>query len=508
MKKVNSNYSVTQSPFVEMAPIHRYLILFLVILVFIFDPLCDLLMVGGYKGIVLHYFLEIFYVALLFFPIIFYRHGEYGWFHPLIFTSCYWLAMTIAPNPLILLKPFQIPDLPIKLNIINTALTDVAHSNIADAKTKLGWVKILGLIFYYLGFFMSPSQFKPLNLKAPKALSAKAIGIILLTSFVFMLFMLKKGGIANHMNTLFRGAGRIENQSGNGILIAIIRMGSISWLLWYAYDHKAIKNPVFIICGVLSMACNFISSGSRSSALLYVIFAALVWSISNKKLPLLRMMMIGIVILAGVETLRFIRLLQFYGDVSLASIQKVLSQKDLMEIIHGSSENISWREEVRGTDLPIMAKVPDKISYLYGATYASPLVFWIPRALWKHKPMPADIYAGEILHGQEGLNTPVSATMEAYWNFGIPGVVLIMLLCGWFHKYLSCLFRANTYPAFIVFYILSLYLMDFTSMGILRFEQYISGLLVVMLLLGIIGLSKNKKTYKNYQLSNALDDLG
>jgi hypothetical protein len=82
-----------------------------------------------------------------------------------------------------------------------------------------------------------------------------------------------------------------------------------------------------------------------------------------------------------------------------------------------------------------LSRIPSKLRYTYGRTIFGDLVSRpIPRALWSDKPEPPrdklirSLWPVERKKG--GINPEFSVLLYFFWDFGIPGVVVGMLLFG------------------------------------------------------------------------------
>lgn len=130
----------------------------------------------------------------------------------------------------------------------------------------------------------------------------------------------------------------------------------------------------------------------------------------------------------------------------------------------------------------IMARVPREIDHLYGLTYVSAIAFFIPRVIWREKPRGAGAYVAGILYQNKSLGEmrayrgtgyPAGGVGEAYWNFGLPGVVVVYLLFGCFHKWLALRLASKVYdPRFVTLYLLCVILLkDVSSIAIVDVLQ-------------------------------------
>lgn len=102
-----------------------------------------------------------------------------------------------------------------------------------------------------------------------------------------------------------------------------------------------------------------------------------------------------------------------------------------------STQDASSRTDLIHTFALVYAMTPDVVPYQYGDTYSYLAIGWIPRALWPEKPLANSAnnffaVAYEI-STEEGVKTSsFGATLigEGYMNFGVGGVILVMIALG------------------------------------------------------------------------------
>lgn len=87
----------------------------------------------------------------------------------------------------------------------------------------------------------------------------------------------------------------------------------------------------------------------------------------------------------------------------------------------------------------VQEQTPDNIPFYYGKTYAYLLYGWVPRILWSDKPLAhqanktlAVDYKIQTEEGTATTSIGIGHLPEAYANFGVPGIVIIMALQGLF----------------------------------------------------------------------------
>ena len=95
-----------------------------------------------------------------------------------------------------------------------------------------------------------------------------------------------------------------------------------------------------------------------------------------------------------------------------------------------------------------LAVIPDELSHSYGKTIAGDLVVRpIPRGLWVDKPaVPRDHLLETIWpveFGRGTINAEFSALVYFYWDFGLLGVTLGLMLYGVLFRWLYAYFREN-----------------------------------------------------------------
>ena len=134
-----------------------------------------------------------------------------------------------------------------------------------------------------------------------------------------------------------------------------------------------------------------------------------------------------------------------------------------------------------------------------GTTYISWLFAPIPRIIWKDKPMinPGLVVRKEIMPtgsiNNIGGGVPPSFVAEAYWNFGIIGVIFLSFLwgsfCSSFHnRFIKIFMKANTKninPYYLIIYATFLIELTFQLAGG-SFTQFLINSLEIILLIWVV----------------------
>jgi len=407
-------------------------------------------------------------LLLLLVPIIWYKKS-YGWLHPLIFSIFLTLIFHTRRMGMYLVGIEWHPALPSMSDRSLTFL--VAYELLLNAG---------GLIFYYLGFFCSPKFAIPkINFRQPRNLEKKVILVIILSMMVFAVYMQTRGGITAHM--LSWGKGRNTEFAGQYYWQALIEFGLIACLIWLAMGRNIYTKPLFWLSTASMLVIQFLTTGGRGGVIYALIYMLLVFMIREQKIAptkILATLMVGF-ILMGV--LGEIRQSTWEGDLGKSQEKTSIGasvEKGITEI----SER-SWRSF---GSLPILARVPNDVGFLYGSSYVALFSLPIPRGLWPEKP---GLVGGRVTRtffsGSYGI--PPGAIGENYWNFGIPGVMSAFYLFGSFHKWLADVFRRYAqYPAAGVLYALIIYNSAPTSSAILSCLLLILPAVILLRVMGAI----------------------
>ncbi|MGK7898730.1 MAG: O-antigen polymerase, partial [Xenococcus sp. (in: cyanobacteria)] len=409
-------------------------------------------------------------LLLLLVPIIWYKKS-YGWLHPLVFNI--FLALIFHARRIgMYLVGIQ----------WHPALSGLSDNSLTFLVAYELLLNAVGLIFYYLGFFCSPKFAIPkINFRQPPSLEKKVLIAILFSVMVFAVYMQTRGGIIAHI--LSWGRGRNAEFAGQYYWQSLIQFGLIACLIWLAMGRNIYTKPIFWISTAAMLLIQFLTTGGRGGVIYALIYMLLVFMIREQKIAptkILIALMVGFILMGVLGELRQST---WEGDIGVGSSKEETSigasfQKGLTEI----SER-SWRSF---GSLPILARVPNDVDFLYGSSYVALLSLPIPRGFWPEKPK---LVGGRVtrtfFNGSYGI--PPGAIGENYWNFGIPGVLGAFFIFGSFHKWLADIFRRYAQqPAAGILYALILYNAAPTSSAILACLLLIMPALMILRVMGAI----------------------
>ena len=474
-----------ESPFIPITMGYRILIIGYVLLYNICMPGFMHILYGSSIPLVQWSFLtSVIYEFFVFLPILYYRHN-YGWLHPLIFPTVYGLAKSLASRHDQLLAPFLFTETSSRV-IEHEALQGWSQASLAWAMLKGQLIAMTALATYYLAFFFGPQLRIPhLRFLKPRNVAPKALAVVACSVVIFLVFMQWRGGLTTHLTSWGQGS-RFEALEGFGIVIALIQCGMVASLIWFAFDRTASRNPLFLAAVLFSVPVNFFTGGSRSAVVYAGCMFLMIWIMRNRKIPQGKIAILGIATIVLLGLLGQLRRSTFQGEVDWA----VLTGFNLQESVGASQGEIEKRTTNEGY-LPVIARVPDDVDFLYGRSYVGSLLFFVPRALWPDKPRGAGAMNGSINFGSRG-GVPTGAVGEAYWNFFIPGVVVIYFLYGLFHQWLARAFAQFAYaPACWVLYTITLFHLTPDSSSIADWCQKV--ILAIAILYWMRALSFSKR---------------
>jgi len=366
-------------------------------------------------------------------------HPEYGWFHPVVLTG----LLSLRP----LLQEFPAYAFGLR-----------SHAALPNLDSeRLGWLLAWKLVLmavaavaYYAGFHWGFRLPVP-RLAFPEArrAGAKAIVVVAFSVAVFQFFVSQRGGVTAYMLTW--AGGRSTALGGNYYWFQLIGMGMLACLLWFAVDRRAVLRPLFWGAAALSLAVQFLSMGSRGSIFYAFVVAFMVWVLRERKIPWMRFLALAAVGMVALGALGNLRRSTWKGRVDWStvtdfSVGETLRSSTLPELVE--------RRTTGESSIPILASVPHRVELLYGASYAAVLTLPIPRGIWPDKPGMLGGKIGRLFFGMEA-GVPATGVGEAYWNFHVPGVLLVFFLFGVFHKWLAAVFAAyGRRPTMILLYAL------------------------------------------------------
>lgn len=384
-----------------------------------------------------------------------------GWLHPLVFPVLISLAISLVRAPSSLLHPLLVWSQPMSEEFYHPLLIGWSESDLSAVHLKAELLSFIALLSAYCGFLMIKMPVPRLGFHAPRALAPKFLVLYALLLILFLWLLESSGGLIAHITRF--GQGRQYALDGVRHIAGLINFAPLLLILWYVFDATIAKKPWYLALLVFSLAMQFMTTGSRSSTVMPLILFLAVWIFHHKRIPATRVALLGLAGLLAVGVLGQIRSsTQSGGELDVSSLMEF----ELEQAFEVAMSDIEMRNRNSGA-LPTIAKVPHEVELLFGESYVAALTFFVPSALWEGKPRGAGAYTGAMIFNNldleaartySGAGRPPGAVAEAFWNFHIPGVIVIFFAFGVFRRWLAeLLIRYEGQPAVIGFYLFSIY---------------------------------------------------
>jgi hypothetical protein len=405
---------------------------------------------GGETGFAVAIIAKLVYDLLLVAPLIVLARHPSGILHPIIIAVVLWPVLTSLPNLIDNFGGYSglLSGQPLAPPFYRALAWRDAETAWLDT-AKYNMLQVLSLLSLYAGFALAPPRRAPkLQFLAEldtRRLRTILISIILVNFVAVAVFIQLRGGLIEHIADL--SYGRFRALAGFGPILALFDIGFLSLVLWICYRPQDARNPWFVILLPAVAAQEFVVAGSRSSALLVFVLVGLGWTLAARKIP----WRLGLILLP-VAFLSFgaLNIIRTAGLTNTTAVEAV-QNSDLQDVLDRSQKEFDIRQSVSGT-VPVVADAMRTTGPMWGYTYVGAVFAMVPRAIWEDKPRgPGSLYAQYFLgETEEGAAVPIGPVSEAFWNFHIPGVIVLFLLYGALLRLAYDIYSANSRNGFVV----------------------------------------------------------
>jgi hypothetical protein len=374
---------------------------------------------------------------------------EYSWLHPVVFASVIAFITLIRHFPAY------------AWGLDSHQVLGQDHAQLQSLLAFELFLTALGLLSYYVAFALSRASYVPKwRFSQPRLIRSKVIATVLCATAVTTFYVWERGGLAAHfLNWQF---GRHEELSGTFYFIMVASVGLEASLIWWALDEKASRSVLFWACAVVSLGVSFVLNGSRANLIHTPVLVIMIQALRRKKLPYGRMFVAGTIVLIAIADLGEFRRALWEGEVRSGST----TVSPPVESMLNAWQEITDRATTSSGSLPVFSEVPDRIDYLYGTSYLAVLALPVPRSWWDHKPRMIGGEVGELFF-RVSSGVPITPVAEAYWNFGVGGVLLVFAVFGVFHRWLLQFYdRFHSEPAVMLIYAITLMQLTPSSPGV------------------------------------------
>jgi hypothetical protein len=312
----------------------------------------------------------------------------------------------------------------------------------SDVLTKSIFIIILGLLSLFFGYFIAQKffslrekkifYFEEINLN-----KKKIIFLLFLTSILFIYYIEEKKIFPSV--TIFK-------QLKEPLILFILGLALLMLV------KKEIKLKYFCIPFILLLSAIFFIEISRGAVVFIfstILFLCTIYYTLSKKIPIFAILFI-IFLGIFIHSVKYeIRDSIWYKN-NLTSLDKIYITKNIIlqnlslsKFKNTNYSNINNHRLFHSINsLNIVSKfTPEKINFFQGASYKDIYTKFIPRFIWKEKPV--DEQGNFWGHRYLVLNPEDKSTSwnfpvlnEFYANFGIPGVFIGMFFLGFLIKLL------------------------------------------------------------------------
>lgn len=373
---------------------------------------------------------NLLWIFVVSFPIVFYRKG-WGVEHPLV------LLGILNSISLVLRQSYgMVSGLPFHI-----ALPGYSQQQLNQIYCYGTIIQCLSLVMIYVGFMLS-SSIKPMGIRQKRISRKKAtllvVGMVVVGILAFMSIVLISGDLTLHLKNIARGASNrvlSKDVGGVGPLALLVNLIGVAGVL--AIVTKQPNWLTLVVC-LLALSALFLTEGRRSSLIYPMVLFLYAWAITNRKIPFIAaslVVVLGIFVLAGGSAFRSSN----WGPgkkIDFSALSNLTPTKAVKE----ATEEIQQRSNASSALYPIIARVPSEVDLLYGRGYAAYFNLFIPRFFWRDKPRGIDYQCGVEFFGVKW-GMPPGSVGQAYWEFHIPGVIVVFFLFGvlkrWFYNTLK-----------------------------------------------------------------------
>jgi hypothetical protein len=440
------------SPFLRMPEGWRlFIVVFLLVYEWLFPTIAALNNPDANALFLPRMLIQFVYVLLLCLPLIFYRR-EYGFLHPLILPTLFATAKEIAKFPAALTSPLQLPLVSFEVSSASQAVSihHLTYGELAWTRLEYGAVQVLALVCFYAGYFaFTRARGDWLRFHRPRNLGPICFAATMFCVVVGAVFVQLYGGDLSSYLVAMRG-GRHGTLAGNGQFLQIASFAVLPALVWFAYRRRLGFNPWWLLAIVLGSLATIVTTGSRSDLILPLLALVLLWWQKAGRVlivPTIALVIVGTLVIGAFGSIR-----QDYNSTTINT--SVLDPSSAGENVAHAQAEFERRNSLE-TDFAAFAGAGQN-ELLLGRSYIGAATFFIPRALWPEKPFNGGVYnqavnfAGRsVSEYKVGKNhgIPMGPVTEAYWNFSLPGVIVIFFLFGMFFRELSAIVWRNANEA-------------------------------------------------------------
>ena len=398
-------------------------------------------------------------------------------------------------------EPFTLISL-IYIGVFNyRPIIDLYHDNligngiiVLSGGTKATILFTLGFVCFYIGYYLrlrsSGKSGDETLLEIERVIdddesnSSNWALIGWIVSFLFVIIALvSQGNSLRYIFTLTSSGEKVADESRTSLLF-LSNFGVTMATFWLIVLVKPGKTVTKVIITILSFIYLIMRNG-RWLLLIFVSAPIIYYYVKRKKSPNLWLLLGGstglLLVFAWMQlnraNIRFGRQLQGWGENGL-TLEILLSPFD---------SDLSTYKVFYG----MVTRFPSMYSYMYGATFLYTFLLFIPRVVWPGKPdnPVRDMIEMSMNNQARQAGSAVANIGEIYANFGIFGIMILMLVFGKIVSKLKDLYEKPTQDMVIAYSILLPLLFQWVARGNFSGNFYLT--IFAMLPFIVKGIIKN-----------------
>jgi hypothetical protein len=350
-----------------------------------------------------------------------------GWLHPAVFFLSY---SALALGRMLIAMALGYAE--------NDGLLLDTPGDVTAVAALYSALVAFALVSYAAGHKLAPEsgQGWTLSWHPRDGAGARALALCVALAVATLAYVASLGGPAAALARLAYGRSNLINEgelSGEWVLVA--RLILLTGAVWLAVAQSVAERVAAVAAGILGGGLEYLLSGSRSAFFLGLLVLVCVLAWERGVLPKAAVAGVVLAAVAALSLLGDVRRESWKGDVDFLAVGDAWDSSTALDA--GLEEAIS-RSSRLNPALPILVRVPTEVPLLWGRSYVALFTFAVPRAIWPEKPRSTGAQVGEIFLGTPA-PVPPGAVAEAFWNFHLPGVAVVFLLFGVFHRSFAAL---------------------------------------------------------------------
>jgi hypothetical protein len=362
-------------------------------------------------------------------------------FFPATIVAGYFLIYFVARSLYLFTVPF---------------VTRLGRTSYDDYLPAALWCAVAGYMCLSAGIGSKIALGRSRNLLAvtkywPRSIPALKILGMMVVGLGCLLYLFKSGlVVGNYMNLEF------QRHPPPGLPVLLENLIDLAWVAICVFlvvpGRKPDRRMAWLLLGIsFSLLCIKLAiSGGKVALIQPFLETAIVVHYGKRRFKFWEMVTIGlpVVLLAFgvVNFYRFVVVGKHGAPKDLADVMsRVSSASDMLNEMHGTGSQQSALEQMvdrdAGTDALalIMKYTPHPFPYVYGLHWIETPLTFIPRQIWKDKPvnMPSAEFESTYMAMPKNYNGFSSMHLigDLYRNFSYPGVLCGMFLLGVFLRF-------------------------------------------------------------------------